>query len=667
MSDLDDTALRQYKAWFKADREHSEKWREQATEDFAFLAGEQWTEEEKRILKSQLRPVITFNRTHPIINSISGMEISNRQEVKYFPREPGDAKANELLTEGAKWFRDQANADDEDSDAFLDAAVCGMGWTETTLDTEEEDEPSPAMEAVNPLEMYWDKGARQKNLADTTRLWRVREIPRARAKEMFPSEDVTDLDARWAKADATDSDESQDEADRYEDNGLGPNVSADQEYVTLVHLQHKKKEPFYLVALMLPGGGGSQQEVDKKDIGTLRKRAAAMGVDLVEAQRARMTVKNIFIGGKVLQAGDALSKKHFSFQCITAYREHKTGLFYGLMRLMKDPQRWANKWMSQALHILNANAKGGLLAEKDAVEDVRQFEADWARPDKITWTKPGAVANGKIKEKTQAGFPVGFFQMMEFAIQSVRDVTGISVELLGMREANQAASLEYQRKQAGMTIVAPLFDNLKRYRREHGKLMLWIIQHYLADGRLVRIVGKEGAQYVPLAMQADIKYDIVVDDQPNSPDQKMMVWQSLLPIMPTLPPQVQLALVDYAPLPTSVIEKIKEAAGQMQQQPNPEQVKAEIDAQRMKMQMQSDAQKGAIEMQKTRTEAIVSQRESEAKLAEIDAQSRADAHKAATDAALGQIDIEKAEIALQLAAVQLANAKRAGASTSRGR
>src|SRR5690606_15397633 len=120
--------------------------------------------------------------------------------------------------------------------------------------------------------------------------------------------------------------------------------------------------------------------------------------------------------------------------------------------------------------------------------------------------------------------------------------------------------LEYQRRQAGMTILQPLFDNLKRYRREHGKLMLYIIQNYLNDGRLIRIVGKEGEQYVPLAIDADAKYDVIVDDQINSPDQKMMVWQSLMPILPTLPPQIQLALVDYAPLPTSVIEKIKEAA-----------------------------------------------------------------------------------------------------------
>jgi hypothetical protein len=564
MSDEIDPQLRQFKAWFKADREHSAKWRKAAIEDFEFLAGEQWTEADKAKMKDELRPIITFNRTHPIINSISGMEIVNRQEVKYFPREEGDAKANELLTEGAKWFRDQADADDEDSDAFLDAAVCGMGWTETTLDMEEDEEGAPTMEAVNPLEMYWDKAARQKNLADAERLWRVRQLPIARVKEMFPGKDVTEFDAKWAKADADDADdETQEQADRYQGDD-DSTVERDQDSVTLVHLQYKTREPYYVVANQQ---GGPSSEVTAAQMKDLKQRADAIGMPIVTTKKTRMVVKNVFIGARILQGPDnALCKSHFSWQCVTAYKEHATGTFYGMMRLMKDPQRWANKWMSQALHILNSNAKGGLLAEKGVTDDARKFEKDWARTDKITWVEDGSLTNKKVQEKGQTAMPAGFFQMMEFAIQSVRDVTGVSVELLGMREANQAASLEMQRKQAGMTIIAPLFDNLKRYRRDHGKLMLYIIQNYLADGRLVRIVGENGAQYVPLALNADAKYDIIIDDQPNSPDQKMQIWQSLVQILPLLPPTVQLALVDFAPLPTSVIEKIKEAASALKEQ-----------------------------------------------------------------------------------------------------
>ena len=160
-------------------------------------------------------------------------------------------------------------------------------------------------------------------------------------------------------------------------------------------------------------------------------------------------------------------------------------------------------------------------------------------------------------------------------MDGVQEVTGINLEMMGLANRAQAGVLEAQRKQAGLTIVMPLFDALRRYRKEQGRVLLHFITEYLSDGRLIRIIGKNGnEQYVPLAKQADTaKYDVIVDEAPTSPNMKERVYGALVEILPALakvgvpmPPE----LLDYAPIPSGLATKWKELI--QQSSGNPEQM-----------------------------------------------------------------------------------------------
>jgi hypothetical protein len=118
-------------------------WRKEAREDFDFEAGEHLDENDKAILQDAKRPIVIFNRVGTTVDCVAGQEVGNRQEVQFLPRRQGVVKKNELLTSAAKWFCQQCDAEDEESDAFRDLVVCGMGWTETRLDYEDNPEGDP--------------------------------------------------------------------------------------------------------------------------------------------------------------------------------------------------------------------------------------------------------------------------------------------------------------------------------------------------------------------------------------------------------------------------------------------------------------------------------------------------------------------------------------------
>jgi hypothetical protein len=177
-----------------------------------------------------------------------------------------------------------------------------------------------------------------------------------------------------------------------------------------------------------------------------------------------------------------------------------------------------------------------------------------------------------------------------YFLDSVHEVTGINLELLGMANREQAGVLENTRKQAGVTIIAPLFDGLRRYRKEQGRVLLYFIQTYLSDERLIRVngknpaTGKEGQYYTKLSKAPETaKYDVIVDEAPTSPNMKERTFAVLGELVPQLmkagipvPPSI----LKYAPLPSSLTQEwmqhIEDSAGA----PDPEQV------QKMQEQMQ---------------------------------------------------------------------------------
>lgn len=561
------------KDWFLKDFAHSEEWREQAKRDFDFVAGDQWEPDVfRRLVKDEKRVPITFNKTATFIKMVAGLEINGRHAVVFLPRgtEEGQILMNEDLNQASKWMSQGCDADDHQSEAFQDTEVCGMGWTESRLDYELDPDGMYIEEHIDPIEMHWDRAARKKNLTDAQRVARVRKMRLEDARalaEGLGAEDVQDedLDASWAVGVDQKAVKPSEEIRLKQ----GPGNAAQEGYweadpnfeVHIVQVQWWEREVYYRVA---HPQSGQEVRLFEDEFKQLLKAAKQSNVQLTYARQVRKVYKQAFVGSKVLVVMDCPAPDRFTFQCMTGQLHRGKGTWFGLVKLLRDPQMWTNKLFSQIIHILNTTAKGGILAEKDAFPDIKDAQKTYARPDAITVVSEGAIQKGKIMQKPGVGLAAPFVAMMEYSDKAFYGTTGINIELMGMRGAEQPGILEAQRKQAGMTVLGTLFDARANHLKQVGRIRLHFIQNFLSDGRLMRIVGPNGYMAIRLVKDKVAgQFDVEVSDAPTSPDMKSQTWAMLMQLLPffkgSMTPTIANVFLEYSPLPTKAVHELKQA------------------------------------------------------------------------------------------------------------
>jgi hypothetical protein len=145
---------------------HRSKWRTHAQSWYDMVANHQWDEEDAKLLRDQHRPEVSFNRVAPMIKAVCGLEVNNRQSVVYLPRQLGVQGVNEMVTNAGKWVRDECHAEDEESEAFRDLAICGEGWTETRMDFDED----PMGKIVKSVSIRWKWVSTKVRSAPTTKM-----------------------------------------------------------------------------------------------------------------------------------------------------------------------------------------------------------------------------------------------------------------------------------------------------------------------------------------------------------------------------------------------------------------------------------------------------------------------------------------------------------------
>lgn len=521
---LPDDRMKRLKRWYKESIERVEKWRKQAEEDFAFVDGHQWDPKDEAKLKEENRPAIVFNRTGATIDAACGVEIGQQQEITCKQKGLEDGGTAEVATAIVEWVDDQCDATTEESDAFRDCLISGLAWVECRVD--DVGEIRVVEQRIDPFEIVWDASSQRRNFTDGRHVFRTRELSLEEAREFFPGVEDEDLDCTW-------------------DTGDGKTI-----------IEGRRGY----------GSGRHDDDLTGQRVKIGEAQWRELEID-PETGRKKWCIYQSFFGRVELQPPVKLPtgpEGLFNYQACTGKYDHKDKIPYGIVRSVKDPQRYANKFLLQSMHILNTTAKNAVGIEQGSVENLDQFRKEWAQPGAVVEFRPGALVNGRVQLFSGQQMPTVLADLMMFALSSIRECSGINLEMLGQAAREQAGVLEQERKKAAVTILAVYFKNLTALRKTLGKLRLrYALSGMIPPEDLMEAVGPDNAETLAqLTPDKALRYDIIVDESPTSPNAKDRYWNAMQPVLPALmkredlPPEVWAEIVRYMPIPSGMSEAL---------------------------------------------------------------------------------------------------------------
>jgi hypothetical protein len=511
------------------------------------------------------------------------------------------------------WVTDNEDFEEEEDSAFESAVICGRGWIGIDFVPDPNRFGNITLTEIDiPVhEVHFDPNGRRGNGSDWGYVCWDRWMNRADFKLRFPKmtdkkiEQLQFSGKSWA--DGNISAYANREQHYAEYTNIDPDVTdyerpidinfydRARDLVRIVHMEYWDTYKRYF------GFNPSAKrflEFDGKKLAQVK--AAHLAEYGSELQYETMIDKKVkwfqFTGDQILYDGDSpLPYQGFSLVPIVTYRDmsKRTSNHYGIVRLIKDPQKEVNKRWSQALNMLNQQVQAGVYAETGAFVDDRQAEQSLKETGTITWVRSGAIAAKKFLPREVPKFPSAPMQMEEFSQDIMKKITGINPDLLGQDRGRQEAGVVIRlRQQQGLTILKPLFRSYNKAKKELFKRRLAIVMQFMPDDQILSILG-EGDRYqidkqsgtlqdqktgmtANLRDLRNVEYNIAAEEAPGNMTKRMLELSMLMEMMQAGMQVDPLAIIEKLDMPASDKARWMEFI-QGQQKSAAEQAQAEID------------------------------------------------------------------------------------------
>jgi hypothetical protein len=571
-------------------------WEKEARVDFEYASLQQWSKDDKDKLEAQGRPALVFDRTRPIIASVAGTEITQRYEPKFLPRDADlgdvDIAYSEAANKTYRWIRDRGDFAHHESLAFQSALICGVGCTELYLDYEEDPDGVIKMARVPIFEIGWDPSSIDPNYMDARYVIRDRWVDEDEVIQRF-GRDVADKAKLIGEQNAPGRSrgflsslfarEIDDPRRTYFENRSGKYYDTKRRQIRVWEMC--RKERTYVTRIVPPAFlGGDDLFVPKKEaeefirmyqaqIMQYNVQAATMGMPpepplrFIEDFPTTKVWRSYHSGNEVIDDKE-LPMHYFPYQFITAFEDwsdQARRYHFGLMRSMRDPQMYANKFFSHMVHMWASNPKGAIMFEEDLFQNMDEARDSWAAADGWLPVDIGKLQGPSPKYQiipSSINYN-GVQMLLQHSIGSVSAAAGISEQYTVGNPTDlrrTAASAVSSVKESNQVTISQPFDALRLYKRIQGRLILDHVAAYVPVNQLTRLLNpEEQMEFIQPAKEGKLhqQYEVIAEEAPASKSKQMDVFNKimetsfipqLMEIGVTVPPE----LAKYFPFPPDI-------------------------------------------------------------------------------------------------------------------
>jgi len=559
-------------AMLKARHAHNveqwQDWRDRAIECRNMYSNKQWDQRVKALLERSGRMAWTFNMLRPMVDTVSGYQRQNRRDLKCVSRKGGHDTAAMAYTALLRHTMDMSNGNAQMSEAFSDGLRTGKGWVHLDFDTSADPYSGDVkIEQMRPLGVVEDADCEKYDLSDAHSVefgrWRDQEW----AAEQWKKYHREKIDTATKTDGMGGGMSAQQVADWMVDASSAADLLTDDRnrgkfrvwVVTTYWKQPARRVCFidqdsYRQVKFDPGKPAEVQQAAawlEQNVGellaTLPPEAVGKVIPAMKAlyamypdrfgfadQLSARVNRTMRIGDTEIEHVDDYMR---GLDFIPMYRfcpYWDDGYVFGMLDGMKDPQQFVNKMYSQVVNLLNQTTNAGWKTDKKltpaALRDLELFGST-----------PGIVIQTPVHGNAERLVPnqpsTGHLALADRGPDVMKAVSGVSNALLGGEsEQKESGRLNEMRRQQGLTVLEPVFDNFDITTQVMAESMVEILRVFKVypPREIVQVVAK--ADLIDPALVEEARAEIMpqveamlgeagrsVPQQPSMADTAMML------------------------------------------------------------------------------------------------------------------------------------------------